>query len=268
MNNRKLPLNYIYDSQSESASVSTSVKGSITVEAAMAVPVFFFAVLCLFYLMEIMSVQTAVRSGLQDVGKLLAEQGYDQQFLLPSKVESDVVSSIGAERLQRSIMEGGSGGIDCSQSHMSGRTGIAQLTAVYKIRIPVPIFAIPPVSYRESIKVKTWCGYEKAGLESDDSETVYVTETGVVYHKDYNCTHLKLSIHMASASEIEHMRNESGGKYHPCEHCGNISSGNVYITDYGDRYHSSLSCSGLKRTVYAIPLSEAVGKGACSKCGQ
>ena len=165
-------------------------------------------------------------------------------------------------------MEGGSGGIDCSQSHMSGRTGIAQLTAVYKIRIPVPIFAIPPVSYRESIKVKTWCGYEKAGLESDDSETVYVTETGVVYHKDYNCTHLKLSIHMASASEIEHMRNESGGKYHPCEHCGNISSGNVYITDYGDRYHSSLSCSGLKRTVYAIPLSEAVGKGACSKCGQ
>lgn len=100
MNNRKLPLNYIYDSQSERASVSTSVKGSITVEAAMAVPVFFFAVLCLFYLMEIMSVQTAVRSGLQDAGKLLAEQGYDQQFLLPSKVESDVVSSIGAERLQ------------------------------------------------------------------------------------------------------------------------------------------------------------------------
>ena len=201
MNNRKLPLNYIYDSQSERASVSTSVKGSITVEAAMAVPVFFFAVLCLFYLMEIMSVQTAVQSGLQDAGKLLAEQGYDQQFLLPSKVESDVVSSIGAERLQRSIVEGGSGGIDCSQSHMSGRTGIAQLTAVYKIRIPIPIFAIPPVSYRETLKVKTWCGYEKAGLESDDSETVYITETGVVYHKDYNCTHcLFIWLHLRKLS--------------------------------------------------------------------
>ena len=47
-------------------------------------------------------------------------------------------------------------------------------------------------------------------LRAMTQKTVYVTETGVVYHKDYNCTHLKLSIHMASASEIEHMRNESG----------------------------------------------------------
>lgn len=268
MNNRKLPLKYIYDSQTERASVSTSVKGSITVEAAMAVPLFFFAVLCLFYLMEIMSIQTAVRSGLQNAGKILAEQGYDQKVLSPMKVENDVISSIGAERLQRSIVEGGSGGIDCSQSSMSGRTGIAQLKAVYKIRIPVPIFAVPLVTYEESLKVKTWCGYEKAGLGNQESETVYITETGVVYHKDYNCTYLKLSIHMVSTSEIEHLRNENGGKYHPCEHCGKTSGGGVYITNHGDRYHSSLSCSGLKRTVYAVPISEAVGKGACSKCGQ
>ncbi|MCQ2507536.1 MAG: pilus assembly protein, partial [Dorea sp.] len=42
----------------------------------------------------------------------------------------------------------------------------------------------------------------------------------------------------------------------------------VYVTDYGDRYHSSLSCSGLKRTVYSVPKSEAIGKGACSKCAK
>lgn len=42
---------------------STSRKGSITVEAAIAVPIFFLAVVCLLYLMEMMAVQTAVRSG-------------------------------------------------------------------------------------------------------------------------------------------------------------------------------------------------------------
>jgi len=117
------------------------------------------------------------------------------------------------------------------------------------------------------MKIKTWTGYEKSGFGTSEDETVYVTATGMVYHRDYHCTYLDLSIHMVSKEELEGLRNDSGGKYYPCEHCGG-GWGGVYITDSGDRYHGSLSCSALKRTVYAVPLSEAAGKGACSKCGQ
>ena len=82
------------------ASASTRKKGSITVEAAMAVPIFFFATLALVLLLELLSVQTAVRSGLQEAGKKLAVQAVEAPAVIPSNLERDVVNSIGAERLR------------------------------------------------------------------------------------------------------------------------------------------------------------------------
>lgn len=272
------PSQPINDSESERVSLSTSKllskllhkksKGSVTVEAAVAVPVFFLAVVTLLYLLEMMAVHTAVRSGLQYAGKKAAKETCITQMLMPSQVEKDVIQTIGETRLGRSIIEGGSSGIDCSGSRMSVRTGIGKLTAEYMVKIPVPMFGIAPVKCCETMKIKAWSGYEKEGFRGLENDTVYITETGLVYHRDYHCSHLDLSVRMTHMNTIEGLRNENGGKYYPCEHCIKGSMGNVYITNSGDRYHSSLSCSGLKRTIYAIPVSEAAGKGACSRCGQ
>lgn len=244
-----------------------SVSASVTVEAAMAVPVFFLAVVCLICLLELMAVETAVRAGLQYAGKQAAEEAAVAPVLIPSRLEEAVVESIGAQRLNRSLVEGGSSGIHCERSYLSPGTGIGQITATYQIRIPIPLFSVPLIQYEETMRIKGWTGYEKGSFGGGAKETVYVTETGLVYHRDYHCTHLELSVRAADSKEIQKLRNESGGKYYPCEHCGGVSGGLVYITDTGNRYHHSLSCSGLKRTVYAVPLSEVIGKGACSRCG-
>lgn len=249
-------------------SASAFTKASITVEAAMAVPFFFLAVVCLLYLMEIMAVQTAMRSGLQYAGKKAAKEAYAVTMVMPSHLEQDVVQAVGPERLDRSIVLGGSSGVRCDGSRISSRTGIGELMVTYEVRLPIPVFGVPPVKYQEKMRIKAWVGYEKQGFDLDCEETVYVTETGMVYHKDYHCTYLELSIHMVPSDHIPDLRNKDGGKYYPCEHCMRSGRTGVYITDTGNRYHSSLSCSGLKRTVYAVPLSEVVGKGACSRCGR
>ena len=242
--------------------------GSVTVEAAATVPLFFLAVVTLLYLLEMMAVHTAVRSSLQYAGKQAAKDTCITQMLMPSKVERDVVYAIGETRMERSIIAGGSSGMDCSASRMSVRTGIGTLNAEYQVKIPVPVFGIRPVKCRETMKIKAWSGYEKEGLSDMGNDTVYVTENGLVYHKDYHCSYLDLSIRMTHMGTVSDLRNESGGRYYPCEHCMKGNAGTIYITNFGDRYHSSLSCSGLKRTIYAIPVSEAAGKGACSKCGR
>ena len=242
-------------------------KGSITVEAALAVPLFFFAVLALFYMMEVMSVRTTIRSGMQYAAREAAQEAAVKPYVSTGSLESDIVTCIGGDRLERSIVVGGSGGIDCGRSRMSAVTGILELNVTYQVRLPIPAFAVPPVPMEESLRVKGWSGYVRPGFAEEEEETVYVTENGMVYHKDYHCHYLDLSIRMVSSGQLETLRNASQGRYHACELCAaGGASGSVYVTDYGDKYHNSLGCSGLKRTVYAIPLSEAAGKGACSKC--
>ena len=110
------------------------------------------------------------------------------------------------------------------------------------------------------------------GTGSDDEDSmVFITENATVFHKDSNCTHLKLSIHQTFLSNVPELRNLDGGKYKPCEKCGKKGFGEVVIiTKEGDRYHSDISCSGLKRTVRSVTQQEArsMGLSPCSRCGR
>ena len=95
------------------------------------------------------------------------------------------------------------------------------------------------------------------------------TEKGTVWHSDYQCSYLQLSIQYVQYSELQNMGNEGGGKYHKCEQCVYRQAMNgVYITSYGNRYHNSLNCSSLKRTIRAVHKSEVAGRGGCSKCAK
>ncbi len=262
----------------EKASASASKKGqdkrekkaSVTVEAVFCIPLFFYAAVCLIWMLEIRAVQSAVKCGMQEAGKEAAAELSEIPIIVPAELEADIVNSIGQDRLERSTVSGGSSGIDCNGSYINPANGIMELRAEYKVRLPFPVFAVPPIECKESMRIKAWTGYEKQGFsEAGDRTIVYVTETGVVYHRDYHCTYLEPSLRMVSGESLEALRNADGGRYHACERCmrGMQEGGCVYITTYGDRYHSTLSCSSLKRKIYAVPIADVKGKGACSKCG-
>lgn len=251
----------------ERASAFTS-KGSITIESAMAVPFFFFAALCLVYLLEIVHVQTMMKSALHDVARETAKEAYVSPLIVTGNMERDMIRNIGEERLNRSIVYGGSAGLDCMRKRVWSDMSVIELSVRYQIKIPILMFRIPLITREEKVKVKGWTGYEKGGFGTEEKEIVYVTENGVVYHKDADCSYLELSIKSVPKIMISDLRNESGGKYYPCIFCmkHNQKEGYVFITDTGDRYHASLGCSGLKRTVYAVELSEVYGRGGCSRC--
>ncbi len=250
----------------ERASPFTS-KGSITLEAAVVIPVFFFAILCMMYLFEVMAIQTSISNAAQCVGKTWAEDSYLSPLVFPKELEKEIVRVAGKEKLDRSIIANGSEGISCEYSRVNLKTAVLNLNVRYQIEIPVLMFRLPIRTYEERLRVKGWTGDMDLSNDSFEDEYVFVTDYGVVYHQSLACGYLELTIRGISIHKLYNERNEYGAIYYKCEKCGDLSKGAVvYVTDYGTKYHTTLSCSGLKRSIHMVKLSEVNGLGGCSKC--
>lgn len=242
-------------------------RGSITVEAALAVPIFLFAAVCLLWLFEIRGIQTTVRMAAHAAAKQTAEESLLLPELQSVMFRSHLIRAAGEGRLDRTLIEGGSRGIKCGKTRFN-QIGQLQVCVEYRVKLPMTFLGISPMKMKEEFLLKSWTGYETFGEQSAaDGEIVYITDWASVYHEAYDCTHLQLTVQAVPRKELGSYRNESGGKYHACEKCGKYPSmGNCYITDQGDKYHNSVSCSGLKRTIYAVTKEEVKGKRGCSKC--
>lgn len=253
--------------------------GSLTLEAACVMPWFLFAMLAVMQFFKIVTISAAVLAGMQDTAKDMAAYAYIQRLGVSAGegLTADLVTGgLSAAYAKGRIEQKASFSADDGVLHLwrsSFHEDIIDLAVTYSAKNTYTLLPIPKVKSALRARVRAWTGRDGDGSGDaeeggeEQGEMVLVTETGTVYHKDPNCTHLKLSIHRVDRSALGTLRNKSGGKYHACERCGGGGS-SLYITDYGDRYHSSLSCSGLKRTVKRVPLSEVENRRACSKCGK
>lgn len=215
----------------ERASLCISQKGSMTLEAAMALPFFLCAVTAFLYLFLFTAQSGQAYRSLTEKAEVLAVTAgqFSENDPYIRLYDYDTVK--------------------------------LPFSSVFPIRQPVV----------RKVVVRGWIGYTgETFTENGREEMVYKTPGGEVYHQSRDCTYLKLSVRMVSASELPVCRNESGGKYGPCEYC--VKNGKpgavVYIADYGGSYHNNRNCQGLKRTVITIPLSKAGGLRCCSRCGK
>jgi len=209
----------------------SAMKGSITVEASVAVPVFLFAIINLLSVILLFGEYSSNLSDMHRKAKELAVHAH--------------------------ILEAGMG------NEMIVLTKTQELTPM------ISFMGFHTSRTMVSCHARKWTGYDVVNAPGGqmEDEWVYITPSGDAYHRNPNCSYLNPGIYSAVSLQIGEYRNLSGEIYRQCESCKHITlTGICFYTEYGNRYHATLKCSGLKRTINTVPLSEVEGRHLCNKC--
>ena len=271
-----------------SASRCGMAAASMTVEASLVLPLFLFFFLNLSNAIEMIRLHGNLELALWDAGNQMAIYGgtlstidlMGKEEELQSEewwqqlsgiafsytfVKQAIRDYLGDAYLEQAPILGGINGLQFAESDIFTGDDTFEIVVAYGVRPFGQIAAFRPFGMVNHYYGHLWNGYQLPTEQETDS--VYVTEHGNVYHEDINCTHLKLSIETVSIKEAQTARNAYGERYHMCELCGGaLITDPVWITTEGNRIHIDKNCSGLKRTIYTIERAEAGAYRPCSRC--
>lgn len=258
------------------------LSASATVEASLVIPLYMYAVIAVIYVMQILNVRSdvdrAVYNALRSMSKYAyinedSDKSYSQQ-----EIYFMIISELGTEYAKSHNIAGGNAGIVISDISSDECSSKIEFTLKYAVKNPFNIFGAGVFTINQQFSAEAWLGQEYAQEWQRDNlseDKVYVTSEGTVYHRDRSCRTINIIIDKADISDLEQLRNSSGGKYYLCERCkgfktngDKLMKNEIYITDYGDRYHFNINCSALKRTVFEIPYSAVGQREACKVCSR
>lgn len=238
-----------------------SDRGSVALEATLVLPIFIFFVIGTYHMCCSRLADNCIYEAAVETAEYMAEYAYldENNLFIPSYKFEDYIDD---DTLVGRYVEGGISGISFLGTNSLDDEGYVVLCVQYTDSISVPFMPTLKKTHSFTIRQRAYVGarYDTTLEDMDGDSYVYITDNRDVYHSTRLCTYLELSIR---ASSVEAAENDG---YTACEICGYGNEKIVYVTDYGKRYHCDTLCSGLKRTVYRVRLSEVKALGGCSRC--
>ena len=240
---------------------------SLTVEAAFIVPMFFFVIFLVWQIFLLLMFQLKVG---EQVTKTLLEYshlGYVEQEATQENVD---ISWLYETLLWTNFPE---------YKNVTGRWVNCNTKEDGQILVEIkydflcetiffPTFSVPVI--------QTFQFYPYFGEQDEDKlnevvevkkEIVYMTEYGSVYHVSKTCAYLNVRLKRILFSDVITTRNNDGQLYTECSKCAEEErKEQVYISIGGNKYHRSLQCPAIKRTILEKTKEEVGGISICHKC--
>lgn len=279
----------IFAKRASSTVFGFRMKGSLTIEAAMALPIFLFFMVILMLPMRLLNEGRRIQTALEAAGEEVSQYAYViDQLTRGEKLEvsgGDGLTGEFAEALTEKgillyVQKRVEGSVDFKQfeSVSFARSSVLRegetidLIMNYRLRLPFSVFGLDSIPMTARSCRRAWLGREGGSSKgsSQEEELVYVGKYSQRYHRKRNCHYLYNDIQQISKKDVETIRNTFGRKYKPCSICGRFAgeNSNVYVMPGGERYHSDRNCTSIEAYVKAVPLSEVRHLGACSYCSQ
>jgi hypothetical protein len=263
------------------SAVSSCADASMTVEAALAVPVFIFCMVNILMIFQMVEYNSRIFAAVHQTGNRIARTAGLKNATGSGTAGSAVLSlayvPVGmSDCLSGSISEngcirGGRGGLSYIGSSVLAADDIIDIHVSYHVRPAYAGYGWGGARMYVRYYGRGWTGYDPTRGQTEqqsDERMVFITKSGTVYHLSRGCRSLCPSVKGIPYSAVGESRNDDGRRYGRCPYCGShIPGETVYVTDYGDCYHSSPCCRALRRTVYTIPLSQVGSRGPCAICG-
>ena len=239
----------------------------LSVEAAIVLPLFLICAVTLMTLISTYYINSKMEAAINEEAKFISFNHYDDGYSVGA-LEADIESRLGDRLLNSCLIKGGADGINYDNSDLSDKEFV-KISVSYTVKAPFSMFSMFEIPFDNTVIMHTNIGYIN-GLNGfyDYSDYVYMAKNGTVYHRSRECSHIRLSIKGVKSSEIKTLRNTDGKKYKKCEYCRpKLKDGKLYITDDGDKYHNTLMCVGLRRTIVRVKLSDIGDVKPCTRCG-
>ena len=204
-----------------------SVSASLTLEAACVIPLFFCAVLALLYLADVSALQVRLLNGIRETGRSMAiaaavrEFGEEESMGMAGTIVSTATASHSIRKCTKNTVYNVLDGDISLIGSSFLEDEMIDLKVSGKLKLPVPFLNLKSIRFWQRGYIRAWtgrCPDDTSGTGEGNStkETVYVTVSGSVYHKDLSCGHLKLSIRQVSQAEVKNLRSKDGSKYYAC----------------------------------------------------
>lgn len=255
---------------------SDAVAGSMTVEAAVLIPVVLFFFFHLAGVMEMLRLHGKLEAALWNAGNqaaLYAGTFTEEAEALPDAgisyllIHNQVTEFLGKAYLEDSPLARGAAGLNYLRSEYMDEEECVDIIVTYQVEPMVSIF---PFSYRRMSNryyARAWTGYDVAAT-SNPKRYVYVTSRGEVWHSTPECSYIYHTVLSTSIGQIGDRRNKQGQVYEVCDFCGNLEAGKyVYFTEEGGKYHYIRNCTAIYKDIQAIVWSDELPYRACSRCG-